>query len=82
MIQCVNLLKQLFAIVIYIVPNSFWAMSDLENPSNKSDFYVKNGLNRTEIWLILAKYLTFLHKYKKIRKYLTFPSGKYVGLLC
>ena len=52
-----------------IVPNSFRAMSDLENPSNKSDFYVKNGLNRTEIWLILAKYLTFLHKYKKIRKY-------------
>ena len=23
-----------------IVPNSFWAMSDLKNPSNKSDFYI------------------------------------------
>ena len=37
-------------------------MSDLENTSNKSDFYIKNGLNQTEIRLILAKYLTFQKK--------------------
>ena len=41
--------QELLKITRSIVPNSFWAMSDLENPSNKSDFYVKNGLNRTEI---------------------------------
>ena len=35
-----NILYFLYIIVLYIVLNSFWAMSDLENPSNKSDFCI------------------------------------------